>query len=229
MSYYLTIGLVVLAVLAFVFAVSSMIRETDNASFWSYFGPHWIDLYHKAQRRHLFEVRIQDLTMGLTNALKAGMALPQALEKVGSQLGGVMGEEVANMLREYRLGIGISDAIDRLSERMPGEDMRLIASSVRLTTQTGGSLVDVMEQLTVMIRNRTEFQEKLKTLTAQGRFEAIAMASMPVVAFGLLYFLHPEMMLPLVTTAKGWCAIGCSIGLDIAGFLVIKKIVTIKV
>lgn len=229
MSYYLTIGLVVLAALALVVAVSSMVRETEGAGFWSYFGPHWVDLYRKGQRKRLFETRILDLTMGLTNALKAGMALPQALEKVGAQLGGVMGEEVANMLHEYRLGIGVSDAIARLAERMPGEDMRLIASSVRLTTQTGGSLVDVMEQLTTMIRNRTEFQEKLKTLTAQGRFEAIAMAAMPAVAFALLYFLHPEMMLPLVTTVKGWIAVGCSVGLDIAGFVVIKKIVTIEV
>lgn len=227
--YYVTYIIVGLAVLAVVWALTSLARETEGAGFWSYLGPYWIARYRLHRRKILFEGRILDLTMGLTNAMKAGMALPQALDKVGSQLGGVMGEEVANTLHEYKLGMGISDAVARLADRMPGEDIRLIASSVRLTTQTGGSLVDVMEQLTVMIRNRTEFQEKLKTLTAQGRFEAMAMAAMPIVAFLLLYFLHPEMMVPLVTTVKGWIAISCSVGLDIAGFLVIKKIVTIEV
>lgn len=226
---YVTFAVVALAVVALVWAATSVFRETGGAGFWSYFGPYWVGLYRQKRRRELFETRILDLVMGLTNAMKAGMALPQALDKVGSQMGGVMGEEIANMLHEYKLGMGISDAVQRLSERMPGEDIRLIASAVRLSTQTGGSLVDVMEQLSIMIRNRTEFKEKVKTLTAQGRFEAMAMAAMPLVAFLLLYFLHPEMMLPLVTTAKGWMAVGASIGLDIAGFVVIKKIVTIEV
>jgi len=226
---YVTCALVVLAVLALVWAATSLVRETGGAGFWSYFGPYWVGLYRQKCRQQLFEARILDLTMGVTSAMKAGMAFPQALDKVGAQLGGVMGEEISNMLHEYKLGIGMPDAVQRLSERMPGEDIRLIASAVRLSTQTGGSLVDVMEQLSIMIRNRTEFKEKVKTLTAQGRFEAIAMSAMPLVAFLLLYFLHPEMMLPLVTTAKGWMAIGASVGLDVVGFVVIKKIVTIEV
>jgi tight adherence protein B len=112
---------------------------------------------------------------------------------------------------------------------MPCEDMRLIASAVRLSTQTGGSLVDVMEQLVDTIRNRTEFQQKLKTLTAQGKFEALAMASAPMVAFLLLYACQPDLMQPLVTTTTGWIAIGVALALEIVGFVVIKKIVTIEV
>ena len=107
--------------------------------------------------------------------------------------------------------------------------MHLLASAIRLTTQTGGSLVDVLEQLVDTIRNRTEFQQKLRTLTAQGKFEAMAMASAPLLAFVLLYFCQPDLMRPLVTTTMGWTAIGIAFALELVGFFVIRKIITIEV
>lgn len=224
----LTYAIVACAAISFVVVVVQMIKCSDSR-FVAYLGPYWLGKIRKEKRRQEFENKILDLTMGLANAMKAGMALPQALEKIGGQLSGAMGDEIATMLREYRLGMGIADAISRMSDRMPCEDLRLLSSAVKLTTQTGGSLVDVMEQLVDTIRSRTEFQQKLRTLTAQGKFEALAMASAPLAAFILLYFCQPDLMQPLVTTSTGWIAIGVAMGLEIAGYFVIKKIVTIEV
>ena len=225
----LVYGLVFAAVVAAMVVAVQTIRAADGSSLHSWLGPKWISMYRASQRKRAFDDRILDLTMGLANAMKAGMALAQALEKVSEQLGGVMREEISVVLREYRLGMGLTDSMARLAERMPGEDMQLLTSAIRLTTQTGGSLVEVMEQLVDTIRNRTEFQQKLRTLTAQGKFEAMAMASAPLLAFILLYFCQPELMRPLVTTATGWTAIGVVVVLEAVGFTVIRKIVTIEV
>lgn len=222
-------ALVFAAVVAVVVVVVQTVKAADGSPLLSWLGPYWVAKYRAYQRRRAFEDRILDLTMGLANAMKAGMALAQALEKVSEQLGGVMHDEIAVVLREYRLGMGITDAMARLAERMPGEDMHLLTSAIRLTTQTGGSLVEVLEQLVETIRNRTEFQQKLRSLTAQGKFEALAMASAPVAAFVLLYFCQPDLMRPLVTTTVGWIAIGVVAVLEVTGFLVIRKILAIEV
>ena len=44
------------------------------------------------RRQDQFENSILDLTTGLANALRAGMALPQALEKVGAQMTGAVSD-----------------------------------------------------------------------------------------------------------------------------------------
>ena len=80
-----------------------------------------------------------------------------------------------------------------------------------------------------MIRSRREFQDKVKSLTAEGRFEAIAMSLAPVAVFLLLYFQQPELMRVLYTTVIGWCSLGVVAALDLTGFWVIHKIVTIEV
>ena len=224
-----TYVLVFSAFLAIAYAVWRLSRELKDTGVGSWLGPRWTGAWRARKRRLAFEAKILDLTMGLANAMKAGMALPQALEKVGEQMGGVMKDELSVTLREYRLGMGIVDAMARLHERMPCEDMRLLTSAIRLTSQTGGSLVDVLTQMVDTIRSRVEFQQKLRTLTAQGKFEALAMASAPLAAFVLLYFCQPSLMMPLVTTVTGWCAIGAALTLEVIGYFFIRKIVTIEV
>lgn len=194
-----------------------------------YMLPRWWFEFKAAQQKEAFENRILELTIGLSNGLRSGQALPAALESVANRVPEPMKEELATVLREYRLGLELPDALARLNTRMPCEDMQLLVGSIRLTMQSGGSLVDVLERIVEMIRGRREFQDKLKTMTAQGRFQAIAMSLAPVAVFILLYLIDRPLMRPMVTTAVGWCAIGFDIILITAGFFTIKKIVTIEV
>lgn len=194
-----------------------------------FFLPIWYYMYKLARRKEEFEASILDLTMGLANGLKAGQGLQQSLEAVVSHLEGPIREELKVVLREYRLGVELPEALERLYKRMPCEDLRLLVTSVRLTTKSGGSLADVLARMTDMIRERTEFNQKLKTLTAQGRFEAIAIASAPLVVFVILYFMDRELMAPMLTSPIGWLAFGVVAVLETVGFLIINKIVTIEV
>lgn len=181
------------------------------------------------RRFEMFEADVLDLALGLDNALRAGMALPQALDKIAGQMHGVMKEELETVQREYRLGINLVQALERLHRRMPSEDVRLLVSAIRITSDAGGSLSDVLKEMSSMIRGRREFQDKLKTLTAEGRFEAVAMSLAPLAAFVFMYLIQPELMEVLYTTTMGWCALGAVAVLDVLGYLVIRKIISIEV
>ena len=181
------------------------------------------------RRFELFEMDVLDLALGLDNALRAGMALPQAIDKITGQMHGVMKEELEIVQREYRLGINLVQALERLHRRMPSEDVRLLVSAIRITSDAGGSLSDVLKEMSAMIRGRREFKDKLKTLTAEGRFEAIAMSLAPLAAFAFMYLIQPELMRVLYTTTMGWCSLGAVAVLDVLGYIVIRKIVSIEV
>ncbi len=190
----------------------------------------WFYFSAKVRRRaERFENSILDLALGLTSGLRAGQALPQALEVFSRRCEGPLKEELMIVIREYRLGLELAEALQRMYNRIPCEDLQLLIISIRLTTQSGGSMVDVLEKITWMIRGRTEFQQKLRALTAQGRFEALAMSLAPLAAFLLLFFINNELMLPMVQTLIGWCAIGVMLTLEVIGYFAIRAIVDIKV
>ena len=150
---------------------------------------------HKVNTRvELFESQILELTNGLATGLRAGLAFPAALEAVSRRIAWPMEEELKTVLREYRLGLDLNEALARLNERLPSEDLALLVGAVKLTTQSGGSLAEVMEKMTHLIRARNDFQERLKNMTSQGRFEALTISLAPLAAFILLYFIDPELM-----------------------------------
>lgn len=190
----------------------------------------WLYFVRKVKKRAAeFEGSILDLAQGLANGMRAGQALPQALEVFSRRCFGPMEEELAIVLKEYRLGLELTDALQRMYDRLPCEDLQLLIVSIRLTLQSGGSLADVLLRISQTIRGRIEFHQKLQALTAQGRFEALAMSLAPLFAFILLFMVNNELMLPMVTTLIGWCAIGVMLILEAVGYMAIRAIVSIKV
>lgn len=197
--------------------------------FAAYFLVYWLYLQKLRKRQEAFESKILDFTMGLSNGLRSGLALGQSIESVAKRIGGPMQEELNTLLREYRLGVDLPEAFARMYKRIPCEDLHLLVTTISLTTKSGGSLSEVLEEMVVTIRARTEFQERLKNMTAQGRFEAISIALSPVAAFILLYFIDPALMSPLVTTGIGWLAVAGATALVSSGYYILKKIITIEV
>lgn len=185
---------------------------------------------NKVKKRLLaFKSRLLDVVLGLNNGMRSGVALPQALEVVGRDIGGVMQEEIAMTLFEYRLGIDLTEALARLEKRMPDDNLKLFVTAVGISQQTGGSLSDILDKIIETIRQRSIMEDKINTLTAQGKFESIIMACAPLMAFLILYLLDRKLMEPLVTTTLGWLAIGAVLILETVGYLFIKKIVTVEI
>ena len=184
----------------------------------------------KVKKRNAeFKSRLLDVVLGLNNGMRSGVALPQALEVVGRDIGGVMQEEIAMTLYEYRLGVDLTEALTRLEKRMPDDNLKLFVTAVGISQQTGGSLSDILDKIIETIRQRSIMEDKVNTLTAQGKFESIVMACAPLMAFIILYLLDRKLMEPLVTTMLGWAAIFVVLILETIGYLFIKKIVTVEI
>lgn len=181
------------------------------------------------KRNEAFRARLLDVIMGLNNGMRSGVALPQAMEVVGRDIGGVMQEELSMTLYEYRLGVDLTEALARLEKRMPDENLKLFVTAVGISQQTGGSLSDILDKIIETIRQRSIMEDKINTLTAQGKFESIIMACAPLIAFVILYVLDRQLMEPLVTTVLGWAAIGVVLIFETIGYLFIRKIVKVEI
>jgi len=205
------------------------LASTAGAVLFAYRLPVWMDVRRRKRRAEAFRQGLVDLTVGMANGLRGGGALGQTLGRVTNDLRGVTAEEMNQLLKEHHVGVEMAECFERLRQRMPSEDMTLLATAIRLTLSTGGSLAEVLDKMTAMMRERRDFDERLKTMTAQGRFEALAMGLAPLAAFGVLFLIDRSMVEPLYTTAIGRAAIGVVLFLECLGFYFINKIVSIEV
>jgi tight adherence protein B len=62
---------------------------------------------------------------------------------------------------------------------------------VLVQQQTGGSLAEMLDKLAGVIRQRYRIRGQIRSLTAEGRLQAIILIGLPIVMFfGFMLFMH---------------------------------------
>lgn len=165
----------------------------------------------------------------LSNALKTGYSLPQAIEMVGREMPAPLGHEFALVIRELQLGAPLGVALGNMAKRIPNEDLSLVTSAVSISQEVGGNLAEVFEKIAKTIRERVQIEGKIDALTSQGKLQGIVVALMPLALGYVLNLINPELMRPMYTTPLGWCMIMAIVVLELLGYFFIRKIVAIEV
>ncbi len=181
------------------------------------------------KRIEKLEDQLLDTLTMLSGALKAGLSLPQAFEVVLEDMSPPMKEELEQILNLNRLGQPMEEALERLVQRVPTENVEILVTSVVTLSETGGNLAEAFDSIVNTINERERVREKIKSMTALGEYQGLIAALSPIVFISLLYFMNPDIAMSLLNTVPGWIILGIAIGLDILGYFLMKKIATIKV
>ncbi len=193
------------------------------------FSPKFIYKFLKNRRIDVFTNQLPDMLLSVSNAMKAGTSLNQALENVVNEESGPIKQELSLMLNEQRLGIDMDIALTNLEKRMPVEDLRLVTSAMKISREIGGNLAEIFDRLSDTLRKKLEMEGKIRSLTSQGKLQGIVMSGLPIGLAVILYQMEPVHMSRLFTDLIGWVVLTIFIIMEIIGYYFIKKIVTIDV
>ena len=194
-----------------------------------YMAPYWYYHFRVDRRKKTIEDQLLNVIIGMQSGIQSGQAPPQSLIAVAKQSSIPIRDELQIVVREFKLGRSLPEALESMYRRIPCEDLQLLITSIKLSRETGGNLSDVLKQLILNIRQRREFNRKLDALTAQGKFESIVMALAPTFVFVILYLEQPELMKPMLVTRLGWITISAITVLEAIGYFTIKKIISIDI
>ncbi|MET0507167.1 MAG: type II secretion system F family protein [Burkholderiaceae bacterium] len=192
-------------------------------------APNWLLLRLARRRRQRFTAQLPDLLLLVAGSLRAGAGLTLALRQVSLEIASPAGQEIDLVLREQRLGSSLDQALTGLERRMGGDELRLFTAAIRIASDTGGNLAETLERLADSIRQRLAIEAKIEALTSQGRLQGWIMAALPVAVALALFVLEPEAMEPLVATWQGWLVLAGVAVLELAGLLMIRRIMSIDV
>lgn len=146
--------------------------------------PRWVMGIIRSQRQAKFRRQLVDALMVLSSSLKAGLSLLQSMEVVVEESMAPMSQELGLVVKETRMGLSLDEALKRLKERMPVEELNLVITTILVARETGGDVTTVFGNLVETIRERFKMQERVKTLTVIPRLQGWIMAAMPFV-FGV--------------------------------------------
>ncbi len=183
----------------------------------------------KARRLKRFNTQLVEALGGMSNSLKAGFSITQSFETIARDGENPIAQEFGALLQQTRVGVSFSDALVNLQDRVGSDDLTLVCLAVETARQTGGNLTGIFEQIAATIRERFRIENRIQTLTAQGKLQGIVVGAMPLIIGVALLIVDPEMMIPFLRSLMGLAIILIVGVLLTCGGLLIRKIVRIDV
>jgi tight adherence protein B len=181
------------------------------------------------KRKKTFERQFVQGLESLSSSVRAGLSLVQALESLVENSTPPLSQEFDLLLREYRIGIPLNEALQNLARRVRSDELNLMVYSVIITRELGGDVSEIFEHLAEVIRERHRVMERIETLTAQGRLQAVVCGAIPFFLYGLLFMWQPEFIRPLFQTKVGKIAIYAVCLLQVIVVLLVRKLISIRI
>ena len=185
------------------------------------------------RRLRTFNAQMLDTLLLLSNAIKAGYSLLQAMEMIARESPAPMGKEFGRVVRETSLGVTVEDALTNMRNRVPSDDLDLMVTVVLIQRQIGGNLSEILDKIAHVIRERARIMGQISTLTAQGRISGAVIGGMPIGLGFIISLINPNYINVLFTyddgSIKGWYLIIAGAIFEAIGFFFIWKIIDIEV
>jgi tight adherence protein B len=176
-----------------------------------------------------FEALLPDALDLLARAVRAGHAFTTGLDLIASELSEPLAGEFRTLHDQQNLGMPVADALHQLALRVPLADVRVFVTVMRVQRETGGNLAECLDNLSFVIRERFKLTRQVRVFTAEGRLSMYALTALPFVACGLFMLANPDYMMPLFRDPLGQRLIAAAAVLQAVGYLVISRIVRIRV
>ena len=188
----------------------------------------WVK-HRRRKRFDDFEAGLPEALDLMVSALRAGHSLVAALRLVAHESPDPIGVEFRICFEEQNYGLELRTAMENLVNRVPIQDLRIVATAILIQKESGGNLAEVLEKSANLIRERFKLKREIRTRTAQGRLTGWILSVLPLVLGVLLYMINPQMMSILWTRALGIKLLYGAVGMTIVGSLIIRKIVNMEV
>ncbi|WP_243360144.1 type II secretion system F family protein [Fundidesulfovibrio terrae] len=181
------------------------------------------------KRLTLFEEQLPEALDLIGRSLKAGHTFTSGMTLVSQEFADPIREEFRLTIEEINFGGHINDALDSLAERVPSPDVVFFVAAVKIQSETGGKLTEIMDSISYLIRERAKLKGKVAALSAEGRYSGLVMFLLPPVMMGVIKFLNPKYMAVLFDTTAGNYILYASGTMLAIGILVIQRMVNIRV
>ncbi|WP_298235028.1 type II secretion system F family protein [uncultured Azohydromonas sp.] len=183
----------------------------------------------RAQRLRLLEQQLPLALDLMGRALRAGHAFPTAIKMVGEEASDPIARDFRQLSEEINFGMGLTEALTRLAQRVPLEDARYFVIAVLIQRETGGNLAEVLDNISAIVRARLKLRGQVRTLSAEARLSAWILGLLPFAMALLLQLLNPKFMQTLWTDPAGVKLIGMALGAMALGVVWMRKIVRIRI
>jgi tight adherence protein B len=169
-------------------------------------------------------------TLSLTAAsMRGGFSLVQSLANVARDSQEPTKTELRRVGQEIQLGLSLTQSLDNLVLRMESEDLDLVATAIKIHARVGGNLTTILDNISTTVRERAKLRREVRVITSMQRISSYIIGFLPVGLALVIFTINPKYIMKLFEPGWTLCIPIGAVFFWIVGFMIIRKIVDIKV
>jgi tight adherence protein B len=190
----------------------------------------FVYVFHQRRSRlKKFEAIFPDTLEFISRSMRAGHAFSVSLEMIYREFAEPVSGEFRRTFEEHNLGLPIEVALQSFAKRVPSLDVHFFVSAVLLQKRTGGNLAEILDKLAYVIRERFKLRGRIRAVSAHGKMTATTLSCIPLAVAVLMFYTNPDYVKFFFQDEVGNIMLGVGVGLQVIGYLIMRKIVNIEV
>jgi tight adherence protein B len=179
------------------------------------------------RRRQRLEQILQQLPEAfdvMQRAVQAGQTVPSAFQLVAAECPSPLAGEFALCSEQQNLGLPHDATVRDLARRIPIVELHIFVIALMIQRNCGGSPVEVLTNMSDLVRKRLRLRNRVRALTGEGRLQAAVLTVLPIAAFVWLSITRPEYIQTLIDRPK---LLGVVALLQIVGTIWVRRTIRI--
>ena len=177
---------------------------------------------------HLIEDQLPDAIDFLARSLRVGNALTISMEMMIPETNEPLRSEFLRVTRELTFGAPLNVALKKLMVRVPLVEMRFLVAAILLQRETGGNLGEILDKLSLAVRERLRLKRQVVAATAQGRLTARILSILPLAVILMINVISPAYLHVMTNQRVGRAMLLAAVVSQIVGYLWMKKITNVE-
>lgn len=190
--------------------------------------PRWLVGFLTKRRQNKFVMAFADAIDVIVRGVKSGLPLNECLGIIARESPEPLRSEFQEVVDQQRVGVSLTEALDRLMGRMPLAEVRFFAIVIGIQQQAGGNLSEALGNLSGVLRARKTMAAKVQALSAEAKASALVLGSLPPGVMMMVYITTPDYISILWTDKLGQFMIFCAVMWMSCGLFVMKKMISFK-
>ncbi len=191
--------------------------------------PRWYINFSKQRRQKKFTSEFSNAIDVIVRGVKSGLPVNECLKIIAAEAPKPVNEEFYQLVEGIRVGLSLEQALDRMYERMPLQEVSFFSIVLMIQQKTGGNLAEALGNLANVLRGRKLMEGKIKALSSEAKASAMIIGSLPFLVMGAVQLSSPDYLVPLFTTKNGnFILLGAGVWMGM-GIFVMRKMTQIKV
>ncbi|MBX9741309.1 MAG: type II secretion system F family protein [Beijerinckiaceae bacterium] len=226
-QFFMWCGIGGLGLSLFLFFVSEELFMAALGLFVGGFGlPRWILSHLKRRRLKSFSVEFPNALDVIIRGVKAGLPLGDCLRIVAAESAEPVKSEFIQIVEAQTMGLTISEAIERIAERVPVAEARFFSIVITIQQKAGGNLSEALGNLSRVLRDRKKMAAKIQAMSSEAKASAGIIAALPFVVAVMVYFTSPRYIELLWLHSTGRVVLFCCAIWMMIGVGVMKKMIS---